>query len=670
MPATRVASGLAPTRTALAVRSVRIAWGSAVALCVTGALVLVVGWGLGVDPVTRLAPRGATMKPNTAFAFLLAGASLALGLSSPTRARAAGATVAALLVSFVGAATLLEYALGASFGIDDVIVSGAGRMSALTALAFTVAGASLVLLDRGRFSDAGAILVFLLGLFVVASYAYGASGIAVSLTVALPTALLFVIFAIGLACARPQRGFAAQFWSEGASGTFARGILPPAVLVPLVVGWARAEAQRRGLIGSEVGTSLFATVTVLLLLGVGAVAVSRAHAIEVESKRRADELARATERVAEAERATVRGSWEWDVRSDRAVWSENMYRIFGLDPGTFVNSNENFLALVHPEDRERMGRAIADALASPGRFLQEYRVRRPDGVTRYFRGEGNVLVGPDESPRLVVGFVQDVTESRALAEAEQRNREQSRELDLSERISSFKSEFMRTAAHELRTPLVPIRTQTFLLRGARGAGLSPAQASSVEILERNVERLSGLVEDIVNATAAQSGKLGLDAKPADLHAEVRGAVERVAPLASARRVGLRVECAKEGTIVADASKIAQVVEILVENAVKFSRADDVVRVAALGTAEGYRVTVADSGVGLDPDAISRLFKPFAQVHDTAERTDAGSGLGLYLARSLVELHGGTIEASSAGIGQGATFAFTIPRTLAVPAGAG
>lgn len=118
--------------------------------------------------------------------------------------------------------------------------------------------------------------------------------------------------------------------------------------------------------------------------------------------------------VTVAELATGRGSWEWDVTVDRAKWSEGMYHLFGLDPRTFSNTNENFLALVHPDDRARMGQAIADALADPGPFRQEYRLRRPDGHEIHVRGEGNVVTDDDGKPAHLFGYVQDVTELRRL----------------------------------------------------------------------------------------------------------------------------------------------------------------------------------------------------------------------------------------------------------------
>ncbi|MFA5945125.1 MAG: PAS domain S-box protein [Candidatus Thermoplasmatota archaeon] len=136
---------------------------------------------------------------------------------------------------------------------------------------------------------------------------------------------------------------------------------------------------------------------------------------DVTAQREAQDTLRKTlASVTEAERVTGRGSWEWDVTTDRAVWSEGMYRLFGLDPKTFQNSNENFLALVHPEDRERMGMAITAALAKPGRFLQEYGLTRPDGQVIQVRGEGNVVVDPDGKARSIYGIVQDVTDLRRL----------------------------------------------------------------------------------------------------------------------------------------------------------------------------------------------------------------------------------------------------------------
>lgn len=607
------------------------------------------------------------MKPNTALAFAISGLSLALLLARPSRARAIAARSGAILVALVGAITLAEYATGLDLAIDDAIVAGAGRMSWITAGAFVVAGASLLLLDapvRGaglRASEAGAALLVLLGVFVMSIYAYESVLLAKDLTVALHTAALFFALAAGIGCARPDRGIAEIYWSDGPAGVLARTLLPAAIFVPPTLGFLRVRAQQLGYVDLEVGSSLVAATTVLLLGAVGVLAAVRVRALHEETERRARDLARANARVVEAEQATVRGSWEWDVTTDRARWSENMYRIFGLDPASFQNSNENFLALVHPDDRARMQQAIVEALARPGQFLQEYRLTRPDGVTRQFRGEGNVALDPDGKPRVLFGFVQDVTDRRALDESEARNREQARELAILARIAEFKTQFLRTAAHELRTPIQPVKTQLFLLKGARSGGLSEPQRASLDVIERNVERLGALVENVVSAAHHQSGTLALDVAQADLHATSRAAVESTLPLARARGVAVALETVGDATLSADVAKLEVAFVNLVNNAVKFTPSGGRVSVRSQGRADSFVLTVRDSGAGFRQEDLPRLFEPLSQLPSTHARTDAGAGLGLYLTRAVADLHGGSLVAESPGPGKGATFTLVIPR---------
>ncbi len=127
----------------------------------------------------------------------------------------------------------------------------------------------------------------------------------------------------------------------------------------------------------------------------------------VEAKRA---LEKTVARFNEAEAATGRGTWEWDILHDKAVWSESMYLLFGVHPSTFVNNNENFLAMILPEDHAALAKAMGDALASPGPFLQQYRLRRPDGSIRHIRGEGDCIVEADGKVTRMFGSVQDVTE--------------------------------------------------------------------------------------------------------------------------------------------------------------------------------------------------------------------------------------------------------------------
>ena len=254
----------------------------------------------------------------------------------------------------------------------------------------------------------------------------------------------------------------------------------------------------------------------------------------------------------------------------------------------------------------------------------------------------------------------DITEA-LLAEKERLEaKARVQEFERLKEVNRFKTQFINTAAHELRTPLLPLRTQLDLMMTDKDNPPLPAQRQAMEVMQRNLERLGGLVEDLLTVARSQAGRLQLEAKPVDLAHVVQEAEQTFATLAAARGVRLVVEPSGSVSVLADGKRIAQVVANLLSNAFKFTPAGGEVRVILRPDRGGAFVAVSDTGAGITPADRARLFQPFVQVHDAAQVTQPGSGLGLYICRQLVELHGGTIGCESAGRGKGSTFWFTLP----------
>ena len=248
----------------------------------------------------------------------------------------------------------------------------------------------------------------------------------------------------------------------------------------------------------------------------------------------------------------------------------------------------------------------------------------------------------------------DVSE-RVRAEREREaNRARAEELDRLKAIDAFKSQFINTAAHELNTPLTPIILQMHMIKPAMEA----ADPRTYGILLRNVNRLADLVSDLLDAAKYPSGKLVLENQPLDLARLAAECVESFQELASRAQVRLVADAAEPVSVQADARRVSQVLYNLVGNAVKFTPAGGVVEVGVEALDGMVTVRVSDSGIGLSPEAMTRLFLPFSQLHGG---THSGTGLGLYICKGIVEAHGGTIRCHSEGLGKGTTFTFTLPR---------
>ncbi len=229
-------------------------------------------------------------------------------------------------------------------------------------------------------------------------------------------------------------------------------------------------------------------------------------------------------------------------------------------------------------------------------------------------------------------------------------------------VDELKSDFINSAAHELRTPMTPILAEMHMLR-KRLAEFDPVTRNSVERLDRNLDRLAQLVEDVLEGSRLQSGQLGIKKKRIDLADMVRGCVDAFVTSANDKGIHLTSAIAP-ATVDGDAQRLSQVVFNLLNNALKFTPESGTIRVEVATTFDAVTVSVHDSGAGIPKDKQGQLFQPFSQLHEQAGLRKAGTGLGLYISKGIVELHGGNIGCTSLGEGQGSTFFFTLAKASA------
>ena len=261
-------------------------------------------------------------------------------------------------------------------------------------------------------------------------------------------------------------------------------------------------------------------------------------------------------------------------------------------------------------------------------------------------------------------FAQDVASRAALAVENARAYQEANE------ANRLKDQFLGTLSHELRTPLNAILGYARMLRGGIFSD-SAKQARAIEILERNAQALAQIVEDVLDVSRIISGKLNLNIRPVDLAAVIADAVATVQPAADATGVRLEVDAdAAAPRVPGDAERLQQVVWNLLANAVKFTPQGGTVQVRLNHGNGQARVIVTDTGRGIAPAFLPHLFERFRQADSRFSREHGGLGLGLSIAREIVQSHGGSIHAASDGEGRGATFTVTLPivAAAAVPEG--
>jgi PAS domain S-box-containing protein len=223
-----------------------------------------------------------------------------------------------------------------------------------------------------------------------------------------------------------------------------------------------------------------------------------------------------------------------------------------------------------------------------------------------------------------------------------------------------KTEFLATLSHELRNPLAPIRNSVYLLERAPSDSEQATRAR--EVLRRQTEHLTRLVDDLLDVTRISHGKIPLERGRVDLREIVRKTTDDLHSVFTQAGIHLRVDHVTAGPtwVEADATRMAQVLTNLLNNSAKFTASGGTVRVSVAARGGQAELCVVDDGIGMDPRQIEHMFEPFAQAEQSLARTQGGLGLGLALVRSIVELHGGTVAARSEGIGRGAKFLVRLP----------
>jgi PAS domain S-box-containing protein len=371
---------------------------------------------------------------------------------------------------------------------------------------------------------------------------------------------------------------------------------------------------------------------------------------DITPQKRAEEALReALTRQRLAQSAGRIGIWDWDIRNNRTYLNDEWYEIYGLtrgEPPTY----EDFLAQVHPEDRARVSEAMESALLGSGTIDHDFRILRAnDGAVRWASSKGEVHFDVQGEAVRAMGAVYDITErkemERALRETDRR-----------------KSEFLAMLAHELRNPLTPISNAVNVLERLSDSGEPDAKEKKRAVLQmarRQIDHLSRLVNDLLDMTRIDHGKISLERKEADLIELLAHAAELTQPGFEAKGHQLVTDLPLAPLPVhGDPVRLTQVFANLLNNAARYTDAGGRITLSARREGEETIVTVRDNGQGIPADMLTSIFEMFAQAGPAATRR--GLGVGLALARSVVEMHGGAIEAESEGLGRGSEFTVRLP----------
>jgi two-component system, chemotaxis family, CheB/CheR fusion protein len=325
-------------------------------------------------------------------------------------------------------------------------------------------------------------------------------------------------------------------------------------------------------------------------------------------------------------------------------WNALAADYFGVPLTALLGSG--WKEVVHPDDLGRTETLWRKALQNGTTYEIEYRLRVAGGGYRWHLGRGRAV--RDASGTIVrwFGTCTDIDDQkRALASLRDADRR--------------KDEFLAMLAHELRNPLAPLRNSLLVLR-LQGA-VAPAYQSSLDVMERQIQHLTRMVDDLLDVSRITRGKIKLQKEPIELATVLARAVETSRPLIDRRRHQLTETLPAERVrLYGDVTRLAQVFANLLNNSAKYSEEGSRIGLYAALDGDEVEIRVRDTGIGIAPEMLPHIFALFTQAERALDRAQGGLGIGLSVVKRLVELHGGSVEAHSAGTGKGSEFVVRLP----------
>jgi PAS domain S-box-containing protein len=377
---------------------------------------------------------------------------------------------------------------------------------------------------------------------------------------------------------------------------------------------------------------------------------SEAEALARSLAATAQQLERERSLLQAVQKAAKIGVFDWDGRSNDVYWSPELYALLGRRPGEIEPTIENWNASLHPDDRGRAWEALRAAKESGSTDFQiEVRAVHPDGMTRWIRSTSHLTFENGQLVR-IIGAAIDIEELKTLSE-----RERIARID-AECASYAKDDFLAMLGHELRNPLAPIATAVHLLKLRSGDAI----AREVSVIDRQVQHIARLVDDLLDVSRIARGKVVLNKESADVADLAAAAIEMVSPAIENGQHALVVKVSRGLAVDVDRGRMTQALANLLANAAKYTRAGGRITLAATRQGAEVVISVEDTGIGLSPELLPRVFDLFVQSRQTLDRAQGGLGLGLAIVKNLVAMHGGTVSADSRGVGHGSTFTVRLP----------
>ena len=378
-----------------------------------------------------------------------------------------------------------------------------------------------------------------------------------------------------------------------------------------------------------------------------------------ESSKKIDSFRKESDQLILAAEQAELGLWYWDHVEERLYSTPRCNEIFELAAYEELNYDK-VLAVVHPDDRQFVEEFFDQTRRTGSRYKEDFRVIYSDGRIEWISAEGKSYLNPEGRPERMVGVIRRITEQKHAAEELERVYEREKKArDEAEVANRAKDFFLAFVSHELRSPLNAILGWSRILQTREVDDNTRKKA--YETIEKNANIQTKLINDLVDSTRVATGKIKLEYRQVNLVDLVRSSFETHKPSAENNGLKYEFESDKDQIVVfGDSGRLQQVFSNLLSNAVKFTAAGGEIKVSIDSDADSASVVVSDNGQGIDPQALTGIFKQYSQGDAERTRSSGGLGLGLSIVNILVSKHGGRVIAESDGVGKGARFTVTLP----------
>ena len=362
---------------------------------------------------------------------------------------------------------------------------------------------------------------------------------------------------------------------------------------------------------------------------------------DIKEKQR--NLQRREKQLSEAEAIGRMGHWQWLIGEEYISWSEEIFRIFGVDQNRFKPSINSLTSLIHKRDLGRVVQVFQRAIIEEKNYDMEFRVIRPGGDVRFVMCEGRCEKNAEGEVIALYGIMQDMTE-RMLYEEELRQAK-----DASEQAYAAKTRFLANMSHELRTPLNAIIGFSEMIESQMlGPIFNEKYVEYASSIKESGHHLLDLISDILDMSKIEAGKHVLDLETVLVKDIIDRCIEMIQGRAEEQGVTIRpFEIENESlSIIGDRRALTQIFLNLLSNAVKFTPENGSVWIECYENRDYISFKVCDTGIGIPPNKLASVLRPFEQASSEYTREHEGTGLGLAITKELIELHGGTIQIES------------------------